>query len=363
MRILDRYVVRQLLPVWVWCLTVFVFLSCLIDLFEHLDEILRYRIPAATVWQYYLNFVPLVFVKASPIALLLAAAFVATRLARYQELLAMNASGTSHLRASVPFLFVGWLASCLVFVVNDRIVPQTTAVYEQVRREAFRGQSDSPLLQNVAAMDAFNRLYHARELDFDGRELHDLTILEQDRHNRPVKSLYASRAIWTRHGWLLLYGTIYRMGPKGAVRGEPEQFVERLISYPVTLASFRDADNRPDTMRYGQLRLMVTRLKQLGLGRESLRRFTVDLIAKVTLPFMNAVVCLIAFAGSTQPQLRGHLRGLGTSLAWGLIYYVLVGFGEGIGKRGVLFIPPLLAAWAPHLGAIWWSLKILKRTP
>ena len=49
MRILDRYAVSQLLPVWIWCLCVFLFLSCLIDLFEHLDEILRYHIPLETV--------------------------------------------------------------------------------------------------------------------------------------------------------------------------------------------------------------------------------------------------------------------------------------------------------------------------
>ncbi len=360
MRILDRYVVRQLLPVWVWCLTVFVFLSCIIDLFEHLDEILRYHIPPAVIWQYYLNFMPLVFVHASPLALLLAAAFVATRLARYQELLAMNASGTSPLRMSVPFLFVGWVASCLVFAVNDRVVPKTTVVYEQLGREEFRRGGESPLVENVAAMDGFNRLYHARELDPAGNELHDLTILEQDRHNQPVKSLYAKRAIWTRHGWLLLYGTIYRMGPKGTVRGEPEQFMERLLSYPVTPASFRDPESRPDTMRYGQLRLMITRLRQMGLA--NLRRFQVDLAAKVTLPLMNLVVCLIAFAGSSRPQLRGHLKGLGMSLAWGLLYYVAVGFGEGVGKRGVLFLPPLIAVWAPHLAAVWWCLKVLRKT-
>ena len=84
MRILDRYTVRQLVPAWIWCLLVFLFLSCLIDLFEHLDEILRYHISLATLAKYYLNFVPFVFVRASPLALLMASAFVATRLARYQ---------------------------------------------------------------------------------------------------------------------------------------------------------------------------------------------------------------------------------------------------------------------------------------
>jgi len=359
MRILDRYLVRQLIPVWLWCLAVFVFLSCLIDLFEHLDEILRYHIPAHTVVQFYLNFIPFVFVRASPLALLLGAAFIATRLSRHQEFLAMNASGTSLLRASVPFLFVGWLASLLVFFVNERVVPKTSVVYERIRQEAFRGRNAEQVMENVAIMDNFNRLYHARELDRKTKELHDLTILEHDWHNQPTKSLYANQAIWTRHGWLLLHGTIYRVGPRGMLRGDPEPFVERLITYPVTPDSFMQPEQLPDTMRYSQLRLMIIRLKQTGIA--NMRRYAVELAAKVTLPLMNMIICLIAFAGSTQPQFCGNLRGLGMSLGWGVLYYIGVAIGQGIGKEGLLSIPVPIAVWAPHLFAVWWCLRIIRR--
>ena len=360
MRILDRYAVRQLLPVWLWCLVVFIFLSCLIDLFEHLDEILRYHIPVQTIVAYYLNFTPLVFVRASPLALLLSGAFVASRLSRHQEFLAMNASGTSLLRASVPFLFVGWLASLCVFVVNDRVVPRTTIAYEEIKEEAFRGSDDVSIFENVAVTDAFNRLYHARQLDMHTKELADLTVLEHDLRNTPTKSLYANRAIWTPHGWLLLYGTIYRVGPKGVLRGNPEPFVERLITYPVTPETFRRPAARPETMRFGQLRLLISRLRQIGLS--NVRRYQVELCSKLTLPLMNVVVCLIAFAGSTQQKLRGNLQGLGLSLGWGLLYYVAVGCGDGIGKRGLLSIPVVVAVSLPHIFAVWWGLNVLRRT-
>lgn len=361
MRILDRYVAKQLLPVWLWCLIVFIFLSCLIDLFEHLDEILRYRVPLETILQYYANFTPLVFVRASPLALLLTCAFIATRLTRHQEFLAMNASGTSLLRASVPFLFVGWLASLCVFFVNERLVPQTTAVYEWLRQEAFRGENSNQPVENVAMMDAMNRLYHARELDLKGKELHDLTILEHDRQNHPIKSLYASRAVWTKHGWLLLYGRIYRMGARGELRGNPEPFVERLIAYPVSPKSFTQPESRPETMRFGQLRLLIARLKQIGIT--NVRRYQVELLAKLSLPLMNLVICLVGFAGSTRPQLRSHLQGLGTSLGWGILYYLGVGVGHSIGKQGILFAPVFLAVWAPHALAVWWCLRVLRRAP
>ena len=153
MRILDRYAVKQLIPVTVWCVCVFLLLSCMIDLFGHLDEILRYHVAMKTILEYYLQFLPLVFVKSAPFALLLSTSFVAMRLSRYQELLAMSASGTPPLRASVPFIFVGWIMTLCVFAVSEWIVPHCAATYDQMKEEVFKGGKTDELLENVALMD------------------------------------------------------------------------------------------------------------------------------------------------------------------------------------------------------------------
>lgn len=356
MRILDRYAAKQLLPVWVWCILVFVFLSCLIDLFEHLDEILRYHIPAETVLQYYLNFVPMVFVRASPLALLLSVAFIVTRLVRHQEVLAMNASGMSLLRTVVPFLFVGWLVGLLVFFVNERVVPVTAVVYEQLRQEVFRGQSSQDKLENVTTIDRANRLYHARLFDPKLQELKDLTILEHDTNNRPKRTIYAQRAIYTAHGWLLLYGTITRLGLHGVLTHDPEPFVERLLDLPVTPAAFRQPNADPDTLRYGQLRQLISQLRDIGIT--NLRRYQVELVGKITLPLMNVIVCLIAFVGSTRRATRGHLKGLGISLFWGMGYYISVAVAHGVGKEGLL--PVWIAVWLPHVIAAGYCVRELR---
>ena len=267
----------------------------------------------------------------------------------------MNASGTSLLRASVPFLFVGWLASLCVFAVNEQVVPRATMTYERIRDEAFRGRSTA-VIENVAIMDSANRLYHVRKVDLKAKELSDLTVLEQDRQNRPTRSLYASRAVWTPHGWLLLNGTIYYVGPRGVPRGTPEQFVERLKTFPVTPTSFAEPEARPETMRYGQLRLLITSLKQTGVT--NVRRYSVELAAKLTLPLMNLVMCLIGFVGSTQQPLRGNLRGLGMSLGWGMLYYLIVAIGQAIARQWPL--PAVIGVWLPHASAVWWCVRRLR---
>jgi lipopolysaccharide export LptBFGC system permease protein LptF len=86
----------------------------------------------------------------------------------------------------------------------------------------------------------------------------------------------------------------------------------------------------------------------------------VELTAKLTLPLMNLVVCLVAFVGSAQSELRGHLRGLGISLGWGLLYYVVVAIFQGIAKEWR--VPVVLTVWVPHVAAIWWCVRRLRLT-
>ena len=269
----------------------------------------------------------------------------------------MSASGTSLLRASVPFLFIGWLASISVFAVSERLLPQAAQTYEMLQQEVFRDTGQVQQIENVAALDAFNRLYHARTLNVDQGELYDLTILEHDlRTNKPTKTLYAQRAIYTKHGWLLLYGRIYRTGPDGLILGDPEPFVERLLVYPVTPRSFSQPQMNPETMRYGQLRLLIMRLKQIGIT--NVRRLQVELASKLSLPLMNVLICLVGFVGSTRQQLRGNLKGLGLSLGLGVGYYLGVAACQAMAKEWPL--PLLLSVWLPHAVTLWLCLRELQ---
>ncbi len=349
MKILDRYPARQLFPAWLWCLLIFVFLSVLIDLFEHLDEILRYAIPFHTILQYYVNFIPIVFVRACPLALLLSTAFIATRLVRYQELLAMSAGGVSRLRASIPFLFVGWVATVLVFLVNDRLVPQSVATYERLRQEAFRGETSQVSIErNVATMDRDNRLYHCREYDLHKRECLDVTILEQDRHNHPTRTITAKRATISDDGWRMEDGTLANLEPDGTLAGNLEAFQRELFVFPVTATELRQPDTELDRLSYTQLRDLMQRLRSVHVT--NVRRLSVELGSRLAMPLMNVIVCLIAFAAATKPASRGRLQELGVSLGLGIGYYLIVGACQGMGKEG--FIPVAVGVWAPHVVAI-----------
>ena len=217
------------------------------------------------------------------------------------------------------------------------------------------------VLENVATIDRENRLYHARSFNMSSPpELTDLTVLEHDDKNRPTLSLYASRAISTPHGWLLLYGTSVRTNPDGTSDPTSRPFMERLMPYPATPESFRQPTMQPDTLSFRQLRLVVKHWKHLTrASNANVRRYAIELASKITMPMMNMVVSLIGFLGCAQSSPRGRLKGLGGSLGLGITYYLGVAMFQGMGKEGLL--PVVLAVSLPHILALWLCWRDIKQ--
>ena len=93
MKILDRYLLKNFLIPLSYCLFVFCLLYVVIDVFGHLDEILRNNVPFVVLVKYYLSLLPLVFVQTVPVATLLAVVYMIGTMNRSNELTALKASG------------------------------------------------------------------------------------------------------------------------------------------------------------------------------------------------------------------------------------------------------------------------------
>src|SRR3989338_3779721 len=137
MRLLDRYLFRQVLAPLAFCLVGFISLTLIIDLFGHLDDILKKRIPWAIVAQYYGYFSPTIAVMTLPIAVLLTITFLLGHLHRHNEITAMRASGLSIPRIVAPFAVLGLLAATAVFLANEYVIPPATLRYEQINEQNF----------------------------------------------------------------------------------------------------------------------------------------------------------------------------------------------------------------------------------
>ena len=85
MKILDRYITKKFIFPLVYYLFLFIFLYVIMDIFGHLDEILRNKVPLNILLQYYISFTPLIFVQTVPIATLLATVYMLSALNKSNE--------------------------------------------------------------------------------------------------------------------------------------------------------------------------------------------------------------------------------------------------------------------------------------
>ena len=144
MRLLDRYLLRELLIPLVYCLCGFLIFWISFDLFSELDDFQRYKLHALDVTQYYLVRVPKLLVDiVAPITLLLALLYALTNHARHHELTAMRAAGVSLWRLCLPYLAVGFIFSVSLFAVNEWWVPSSAERADQILNRYAASQPGS----------------------------------------------------------------------------------------------------------------------------------------------------------------------------------------------------------------------------
>src|SRR5690349_7468662 len=107
MRLLDRYLLRELLVPLFYCLSGFVLLWICLDLFNELNMFQKAKLHGNDIAEYYLVSTPDVLVIVLPMALLLALLYALTNHARHHEITAIRAAGISMWRLCLPYLGIG----------------------------------------------------------------------------------------------------------------------------------------------------------------------------------------------------------------------------------------------------------------
>src|SRR4249920_3893267 len=114
MRLLDRYLLREFLVPFAYCLMGFLVFWISFDLIQELVELQRDNLNFSDFFEYYLWKLPELFSTVLPVALLLAMLYALTHHSRHNELTAMRSAGIGLWRICVPYLCIGVTFSLLL---------------------------------------------------------------------------------------------------------------------------------------------------------------------------------------------------------------------------------------------------------
>ena len=358
MRLLDRYLLRELLIPLGYCLTGFLIFWISFDLFSELDDLQAHQLTVPEIAEIYLIKTPELLVTVIPIALLLALLHAVTHHARHHELIAMRTAGLNLWRIMLPYFVVGFLSSGAVFALNEVWVPESMEAVEDLRQK-HAGESG-----------ALDRRWQSK-ISF--RNARDRRIWNIERFNLETFEMANPQV-----EWVLPDGTSKRLMARSAVRTNGVWVFHDLqqITYlpdtdldPLDLrtniAVMPEFTETPDQIK-SEIKLSkietVRTTKRVQLSLKEIQNYLrlhpdlndrdaavlkTRLHARLAQPWTCLVVVLISVPFGASSARRNVFFGVAGSIFVCFAFFILSQFGLAFGTGG--YIPSWLAAWLPNL--------------
>jgi lipopolysaccharide export system permease protein len=360
MRLLDRYLLRELLMPFAYCLGGFLLLWISSDLFDSIGDFKEAGLSALDIAEYYVVKSPEFFAIVLPVALLLGLLYALTHHARHNEITAMRAAGVSLWRLARPYLGVGLLASIALFYVNEQFAPDAEHRAELVKARRAPGGEDRFHRHIVKHLGFVNerdqRNWLIGEFNSESLAMTSLVIRWKDADGIPVV-FYASHASYTNDGWTFFNVREYRGDPAAnaapiptlqeAVLPRPD-FTEtpEEIRSEVAISSRLTVKNRHRAeLSLAELRNYLSLHPELNPAQASW--LYTKMHSRIAGPWKCLVVVLIALPFGAVAGRRNIFAGVAGSIIICFAYFAVLEISLAIGTAG--YLPAWLAGWFPNI--------------
>jgi lipopolysaccharide export system permease protein len=366
MRILDRYILKSIISIFLSCIFVFLFLYIVIDLLSNLDEVLRHQTTLALLVRYYLSYLPIMFVQVSPFACLLSTVYTFGKLNHENEIIAMRSSGLSIYEIARNALIFGFLISLAVFWINDKYVPASMTENQKIKIQIEEGTKKgkpkkNESITNLTLYGLKNRLFFINKFSPATKTMEGITILEQDENQNLTKKIIATKGVYQEGLWKFYQSITYEFDQNGQVIDEPDYLEEEIMTIPETPENLSSLRQKPEQMSIRQMQDYIWILSKSG-ATTVIRNLKVDLYQRFTSPFTSIIIILLGIPFSLMMRKRATgMSSIGVSIIVGFFYYVLDAICLAFGKSGLL--APFLAASLSHIIVLSTSLYLIAKLP
>ena len=193
MRLLDRYVIRNFVQVYFYCIAGFTSIWLIFDVSDNISSFIDNHIPVLTVVRYYATQIPQVFIILLPVALLLSLLFALGRMSRANEIVSMLTSGVSLPRILLPLICIGLLTVGASMALNWSLAP-----HAELARKTFLSEAQSRPARNIQGQVFRNRTdlrtWFIQNFRLGENVFNNVQVLQQDAKDNIVMAYVAGRA-------------------------------------------------------------------------------------------------------------------------------------------------------------------------
>ena len=351
MNTLTRYVLREFLVPLFYCLTGFLSIYVLFDLFGSFSRMVEAKISIKTAALYFCGYLAPYFHYVVPAALMLATLYTMWNFCRHSEIVAMRASGVSFLAIVRPLLAVAVFMAAAVVYVNEVFVPQTAQWASQMKKDKFDASRVSNGDNIVFRNSQDGRIWNIDKFrDAEGKSLSDVRVtIDRPNGGARLMTVMAPRADYLDGEWWFYSPTVQHYDAQGQEVATPTPELDAL-----PLRCFSEFGEKPEDFvmqnRPWKFNSIKDRLRFLRthkeLSPEARRDYVYDVWAQIAAPLACIVITLFAIPAGIASGRQSVFRGIIGALAMYFSFYGVVIGGMVVAKNG--WCPPVLAALFPY---------------
>jgi lipopolysaccharide export system permease protein len=357
MSILDRYIARIWLRLLILCLCGFVGIYLVIDLIEKIPRFLRAGGVAGDILQYFIWKLPEMVSRTATFSILMATLLTLGVLSRDSEIIAMRSCGISLLKISLPMLGLGFVASILLLINAELILPQSYARTELIDRVKIKKKTDRVTFKrNNIWFRSKSMILQARLFEPNTRTLSGVVVWSVDDTMNPIGRIDADTAVYRGGRWMLNAATSRSF--LKATGYAPHYAQMMAMDLGLKIEDLQVLDTDADNM---SIRALKEYAENLRRGGYHAYRYLTLMHTKIASPFAALIMVLLGIPFALRNSRSGGIAmGIGASIGIGFAYFVVNAVLLSYGRSGVL--TPVVAAWGANvlfmLSGIWLAMTV-----
>lgn len=340
-KILDRYIIRKFLGTYIFAIILLLAIVVMFDINEKLDSFVKAPLKA-TIFDYFLNFLPYFANQFSPLFTFIAVIFFTSKLAQDSEIIAMLSTGMSFRRLLRPYLIGATVIAAATFLLSAYVIPPAnvkrinyTNTYVKNKRVDYGS--------NIMLMVAPGQIAYMNRYDNLSKTGYKFSLESFDENKRLVSRLTSQSIRWDT-----LYSWTVRDYIKRDFRDNRE-YIERGRSLDTTIAfeprDFLISALDHEKMTSPELREYIRRQK--GRGVANIQSFEVEQERRYAMTAAAFILTIIGMSLSVKKVKGGLGLNIGIGLVLSFSYILFMTITQTFALSGLT--SAFVAMWIPNI--------------
>lgn len=339
-KILDLYIIKKFLGTYFFAILLILAITVMFDINEKLDSFLKAPIHA-TIFDYFLNFLPYFANQFSPLFTFIACIFFTSKLADNSEIIAMLSSGVSFRRLMRPYIVSAAVIAALTWVLGAYIIPpanvkriEYTDTYVKNKRVDYGS--------NIQMMVAPGEIAYMSRYDNTTRTGYRFSLDKFDG-KRLVSRLTANTIRWdSLYHWQV---RDYMIRDIDGIREHIKRGSRLDTMIPFEPRDFLISKNDQETLTSPQLQEYIARQKERGVA--NIEAFEIENERRYAMCAAAFILTVIGMTLSSKKVKGGMGINIGIGLVLSFSYILFMTVTSTFAISG--YTSPLVAMWIPNM--------------